>query len=203
MKRVVEKGTGNASMNKSKFVAYLFPCASEEAIPSLLAEIKKSSPKADHYPYAYAVGGKKKSSDDGEPGGTGGRPLLQLLEGECLDQAFLCVARYFGGTKLGTGNLRRCFVEAGADAIANARLGEEKERYAYSFSVSYSDYEALKRLSSRAHFVIENAVFGENVETTLSSGDKLDAVFETLRIAPAPEATRQIVIVEIPNNECH
>lgn len=197
MKRIIEKGSGQTSLNKSKFIGYLLPISGEEEVASLLQFVKKDSPKADHYPYAYAIGNRKKSSDDGEPGGTGGRPLLQLLESAGLDQAFLCVARYFGGIKLGTGNLRRCFVEAGENAIASARLGEEKKRYVYSFSVSYSDYESLKRLSSRNGFTIENAVFGEFVETKISGDGKLDSVFETLRITPVPKEQTEIVIVEI------
>lgn len=181
MKQVLEVAYGTSNLLLSRFEAMLFPLHGEEEVPSCLEAIKKAFPKADHYPYGYLLPGRSKSSDDGEPGGTAGRPLASLLESEGV-VGLLAVARYFGGTKLGTGNLRRCFVEAGKDALAHARLAEEEARYVYRLRLSYRDFETLRRVYSRLDFEIQDARYGEEVDTTLLSRGKLKERLEALGI---------------------
>ena len=197
MKRVLQKGVGSTDLNKSRFLAVLAPLSTLEEAPGLLVELKKAYPKADHYPYACRVEGKGRSSDDGEPGGSAGRPLLTLLESESIDNAFLGVARYFGGSKLGAGNLRRCFVEAGKDAIANAKFGIEEARFRYLAQATYSEYQDLERLSQRMGFQIAEKEFQDEVRLTLIAKKPLEEAFQELGLAHTLKEKEEILwIVE-------
>ena len=107
---------------KSKFIAYVFPLAQEEDFKTLLANLRKEHKKARHIVYAYRIGMKSKSCDDGEPKGTAGHPLLDFLYKKDLNNIALFVVRYFGGTKLGAGRLFRTYLQAGVDVINESEL---------------------------------------------------------------------------------
>ena len=107
---------------KSKFIAYLIPLKQEEDFKPLLANLRKEHKKARHVVYAYRVNMKSKSSDDGEPKGTAGHPLLELLYKKDINNVALLVVRYFGGTKLGASRLLRTYLQAGVDVINTSEL---------------------------------------------------------------------------------
>ena len=107
---------------KSKFIAYLLPLNNEEEFKPILANLRKEHKKARHIVYAYRVGMKSKSCDDGEPKGTAGHPLLELLYKKDINNVALLVVRYFGGTKLGAGRLLRTYLQAGIDVVNIANL---------------------------------------------------------------------------------
>ena len=109
---------------KSKFIAYLIPLNDEESFKPLLASLRKEHKKARHIVYAYRVGMKSKSCDDGEPKGTAGHPLLELLYKKDINDVALLVVRYFGGTKLGAGRLLRTYLQAGIDVVNQSELIE-------------------------------------------------------------------------------
>ena len=121
---VKENSIQQIEVMKSKFIAYLIPLNKEEDFKPLLADLRKEHKKARHIVYAYRVGMKSKSCDDGEPKGTAGHPLLELLYKKDLADSALLVVRYFGGTKLGAGRLLRTYLQAGIAAIDNASLIE-------------------------------------------------------------------------------
>jgi len=107
---------------KSKFIAYLVPLNNEEDFKPMLALLRKEHKKARHVVYAYRVNTKSKSSDDGEPKGTAGHPLLDLLYKKDLNNVALLVVRYFGGTLLGASRLLRTYLQAGVDVINASEL---------------------------------------------------------------------------------
>lgn len=107
---------------KSKFIAYLFPLEKEDDFKTMLANLRKEHKKARHIVYAYRVGMKSKSCDDGEPKGTAGHPLLELLYKKDINNVALLVVRYFGGTLLGAGRLLRTYLQAGIDAVNESEL---------------------------------------------------------------------------------
>ena len=107
---------------KSKFIAYLFPLNNEEAFKKILANLRKEHKKARHIVYAYRNNVKSKSCDDGEPKGTAGHPLLELLYKKDINNVALLVVRYFGGTLLGASRLLRTYLQAGVDAINESEL---------------------------------------------------------------------------------
>ncbi len=107
---------------KSKFIAYLLPLNKEEEFKPILANLRKEHKKARHIVYAYRVDMKSKSCDDGEPKGTAGHPLLELLYKKDINNVALLVVRYFGGTKLGAGRLLRTYLQAGIDVVNSSEL---------------------------------------------------------------------------------
>ena len=107
---------------KSKFIAYLYPLNSEESFKEILANLRKEHKKARHIVYVYRYNVKSKSCDDGEPKGTAGHPLLELLYKKDINNVALLVVRYFGGTLLGAGRLLRTYLQAGVDVVNESEL---------------------------------------------------------------------------------
>lgn len=175
----LEASNGEEKDLSSSFLATLYPLKSAESFKDLYDAFKKKNPKADHYPYAYCLNGISKSSDDGEPGGSAGRPMMSLLDEQGID-GLLIVARYFGGSKLGIPRLRRAFLASCEDAIAHARFGEYKEVYSYHVELDYSVYEVLKNNAKRHRFSIENATFDLKVRAEILSSGRLDGLGEAI-----------------------
>ena len=123
MSFTIDKETTNLiEVMKSKFIAYLIPLKNEENFKPILNNLRKEHKKARHIVYAYRVGMKSKSCDDGEPKGTAGHPLLELLYKKDLTDVALLVVRYFGGTKLGAGRLLRTYLQAGINVVDNCAM---------------------------------------------------------------------------------
>ena len=107
-KIVYEAGEGEIVEKKSRFIAHVLPVEEEEQALEKIEQIKKQYWDARHNCYAYVIGKKQelqRFSDDGEPSGTAGKPILEVLLGEEIHNALVVVTRYFGGTLLGTGGL--------------------------------------------------------------------------------------------------
>ncbi len=108
----------------SRFLTFLFHAVDEDAFRTRLEELRAEYPKARHHCWAWRIGAGSRFNDDGEPGGTAGRPMLQVLEGSGLsDVAAICI-RWFGGVKLGTGGLVRAYTAATSRAV-DAGVGRE------------------------------------------------------------------------------
>ena len=107
---------------KSKFTAFIIPCSDVEFFKTRLEEIRKANPKARHIVYAYRIGVNSKSTDDKEPKGTAGRPLLELLTKKNMNNTAIIVVRYYGGTQLGAGRLLRTYVSSAVAAINKAEI---------------------------------------------------------------------------------
>ena len=119
---ISEKSNGYVELNKSKFYSYAFPVSDVEEFKKILEAIRKENPKAKHVVYAYRIGVNSKSTDDKEPKGTAGRPLLELLTKKNLVNVALIVVRYFGGSELGASRLLRTYLASGVDAINHATI---------------------------------------------------------------------------------
>ncbi|PSC68729.1 IMPACT family member in pol 5 region [Micractinium conductrix] len=111
-------GPVETEVKKSKFIAFAWPCATAEDAAALIAGA--SEPSASHNCWAWKVGQQYRSSDDGEPGGTAGRPILSAIEGEGLDSVAVLVVRHFGGVKLGAGGLVRAYGGAARECLRGA-----------------------------------------------------------------------------------
>jgi len=115
---VIEKNYSNKiEVEKSKFFAILMPLKNADDFKQIYNEVRKEHKKAKHVVYAYKVGCKTKSSDDQEPKGTAGRPLLELILKKNVDNVVIFVARYFGGIKLGASRLLRTYLQAGIEVF--------------------------------------------------------------------------------------
>lgn len=124
MQTVKEQFIKTTEVLGSKFIAILLPLEDDANFKDIIADLKKEHKKARHICYAYRVGQKSKSNDDGEPKGTAGRPMLELLHKKELNNIALIVIRYFGGTKLGAGRLLRTYVQSGVNVMNISTLVE-------------------------------------------------------------------------------
>lgn len=192
MKSLSQKTEKELVVDKSRFVAMLFPLTQENEAKGILAKVKKEHPDARHIPYAYRYGNKTKASDDGEPSGSAGRPLLELLTKKELDQVMLVVVRYFGGIKLGAGRLLRTFALAGKDVIAAAEWSELADYHGYRLTLSYENFEILKHLARENDAYLSDIVYNDEVVSTLYSETLLASDIMT-RFAGA------VILTELPS----
>ncbi len=109
-------------IKKSRFIACVEPVSGREQALSRVTQLKAEHPDAAHVCWALLAGGQSAANDDGEPGGTAGRPMLDVLRHQDLQGVLATVVRYFGGVKLGAGGLVRAYT----DAVAQALLGADK-----------------------------------------------------------------------------
>lgn len=126
----------------SKFFGYAFPAEDEEEVKVYLEEIKKQHPKARHHCYAYRLGTDDlnfRANDDGEPSGSAGKPILNVLLSKSLRNVFVVVVRYFGGTLLGVPGLINAYKSATEEALAEAKLEEKtiNETLQLSFDIAH------------------------------------------------------------------
>ena len=123
----IKKSEENIEIIKnSKFISLIYNINNKDDIEKHLKEVKKQYPKATHYCYAYILDEDKKSSDDKEPSGTAGYPILHVLEENNLNHVLCIVIRYFGGIKLGAGGLVRAYTKSASNNIKNSILKELK-----------------------------------------------------------------------------
>ena len=162
MNVIIENSTAEIVEKKSRFIANLFYVASVEEAEGKLAEIKKKYYDAKHNCFAYVIGENAnivKSSDDGEPQGTAGHPMLDILKGNELTNCIAIVTRYFGGTLLGTGGLVRAYSDSLKAAIANAKFSEILNAYKVSFEINYDDYGKIENLVQNLNQLNKNNVY--------------------------------------------
>ena len=122
---VYEGGKGEIVEKKSRFIGEVFPVETEEEAAEILGNIKKQYWDARHHCWAYVIGEEQvqeRFSDDGEPGGTAGKPILEVIRGHGLKNVLVVVTRYFGGTLLGTGGLVRAYTQSAQAGIAASTL---------------------------------------------------------------------------------
>lgn len=133
---------------KSRFIASLFKINSAEEAEDIIKQMKKKYHDARHNCYAYSVvqddGIYTKFSDDGEPSGTAGAPMLNILTSNNISNVLVVVTRYFGGILLGTGGLVRAYTEATQSAINKTQIINQKQGVRVKIVISYSDFDKLK-----------------------------------------------------------
>lgn len=150
---------------RSRFIGLLFPVKDEEEAKEYVNQVKKKYYDARHHCYAYIIGYdamQKKSSDDGEPSGTAGKPILEILETKGLFNVLLVVVRYFGGIKLGTGGLTRAYREAARLCVEEATLSEVQSANRFEITVDYSMGATLENYFRRDDIIIEGIDYSEN-----------------------------------------
>jgi uncharacterized YigZ family protein len=136
--------------SNSRFIASAAPAATVEAARAFIADVRAEMPDASHHVYAYIIGHGATTTlsmtDDGEPPGTAGRPVMAVLRGSGLGDVVLVITRYFGGTLLGTGGLVRAYGDAAKAVLAILPRAEKIERRELSITLPYAAYEPARRL---------------------------------------------------------
>ena len=145
--KVIKNNINNKlEVNKSIFFTDLIKVYSKDEVTNELNKIKEKYKDATHYCYAYIIDDIKKSSDDGEPGGTAGVPIMETLNNKDLNYILCIVTRYFGGIKLGAGGLVRAYRKATVDAINNSELLDLIDGYEITLEISYNEQKDLEYL---------------------------------------------------------
>ena len=163
-------GEGEIVEKKSRFIATLRPIASEEEAAQFLAEIRKKYWDARHHCSAFVLGERgdlTRCSDDGEPSGTAGRPMLDVLPGEGLTGCMAVVTRYFGGTLLGTGGLVRAYGGAVREGLKNCVLLTCIEGVRLVISSDYTDLGKIQYILVEEKATQENTEYTDRVTSTV------------------------------------
>lgn len=133
-------------IKNSKFITLLYKVYSQEDIKNYLKEVKYLYPNATHYCYAYILNNEKRSSDDGEPSGTAGTPILNILESNNLNYVLSIVVRYFGGIKLGSSGLIRAYSRSIKEALKENTLTQLTEGINVNITFSWSNIKQIDYL---------------------------------------------------------
>ena len=171
-KSVKQGSEAEYTVNRSRFIGRCFPVESEEAALCLLGDIRKKHRDATHNCFAYRIGenAAARFSDDGEPGGTAGKPIMDVLTGRGLTNVLCVVTRYFGGILLGAGGLVRAYSKSAADAVTKAGMVSYLPGTILDIPMDYSRYGALEGFI-RANAEVRNVAFAQNVVVTAAVED--------------------------------
>ncbi|MFL6193753.1 MAG: IMPACT family protein [Thermoanaerobaculia bacterium] len=167
----------------SVFLAAIGPAADEAAAKAFLQSLEREFPDATHHCWAWRLGSpaRERGSDAGEPSGTAGVPILQVLRGAGLSDAVAVVVRWFGGTKLGKGGLARAYAGATREALAGLAVAERVPTVTVDVEVPYEKVGAVKRLLRPPEVELEAEEYGATARLRLSvHEERLEALREAL-----------------------
>lgn len=169
MFNTIEKNTSAEIVEKkSKFIGQLFSVETVEEAEAIIKEVNQKYFDARHHCYAFRVTTPKemisRSSDDGEPSGTAGAPMLNLLTAQNLSNLLVVVTRYFGGILLGTGGLVKAYTAATREALKKAHVVQKEWGHEVRLLVRYSDLEKMKYYMKQNKITLVDLKYEENVE---------------------------------------
>lgn len=154
-------------IRKSRFIAFAIPVADRDAAMAELRRLRGEHPAATHVCWALLAGGQSGMSDDGEPSGTAGRPILEVLRHHDLDGVLAAVVRYYGGVKLGAGGLVRAYTDAIASALLDASRIERIAQVSLNVEVSYADEAKVRRWIDAHGYALVDSAYGMLVKMTI------------------------------------
>ncbi|SFU65239.1 uncharacterized protein, YigZ family [Butyrivibrio sp. M55] len=166
-KVVTKEGTGEIVEKKSRFIGSSYIVESVEDAEKKIAEVSKKYWDARHNCYAYVIGKNSENtrcSDNGEPSGTAGKPILEVITGAGLTNTLVIVTRYFGGVLLGTGGLVRAYTQAAQAAIAASETGEMVYARQLTVEVAYNMINNVKYFLEQNKISISDPRYTENVQ---------------------------------------
>ena len=163
---LIPAGAGEAEFTekRSRFLGHVRMVENEEEARAFISEMKKKYYDARHNCWCYSIqGGPERYSDDGEPQGSAGIPMLEVLRRRGVTNAVCVVTRYFGGVLLGTGGLLRAYTRSTADALDAAGLAAVRPWAETELDCSYGQLEKLKSEAAAAGGILEDVVYGSGV----------------------------------------
>ena len=166
MKVLKQYASAEIEIKKSRFLAEAFPIKSQQEARELLKQQKTRYSDATHVVHAFSAGLGGEicgCSDDGEPAGTAGRPVLDVLKGSGCTNILITVTRWFGGTLLGTGGLVRAYGDSAKQVLAVCQMEEYISKIPFSVNTDYQFYEQIKKLLARFEAGVEKENFAENI----------------------------------------
>lgn len=199
LKIIMQEAQVEVEEKKSRFIANIFYVENIEEIGEKLRNIRKKYFDARHHCYAYRIlqkdenndGAilKEKQSDDGEPSGTAGAPMLNILQKNELINVLVIVTRYFGGTLLGTGGLVRAYSDATLRVISEVRVGKQQLGYTMKVVIEYKDLEKFKYYCRKHKISIVEIVYEKNIICTIE-------LTREEKIGLLEENQREVLILE-------
>ncbi len=170
-KTISENTSAQIVEKKSKFIANIYYVQTQEEIENILKEIRKKYYDAKHNCYAYSIltkdGLVNKMSDDGEPSGSAGAPMLNIITKNELTNILVVVTRYFGGILLGTGGLVKAYSEATISALKKAKIVNEEIGYEIEVTISYNEWEKFKYYCEKNNINIINVIYDEKIKSRI------------------------------------
>ena len=187
---IEKKISGQIKEKGSKFIGYIYPFEKETQLEEILTHLKKEHKTARHYCLAYRIGYSdtyERFKDDGEPSGTAGKPILNMIQKYCLSNVLIVVVRYFGGTLLGTGGLAKAYKDAAEEAINYSELIELHELVEAKFLCEpdemntlmnlLKDHDALiKKQDFESKYILEVSL---KIHDYLKLVEKVESFYET------------------------
>lgn len=167
IKVITSNGTGEIVEKKSRFIANVFSVNSVSEAEEKIAEISKKYWDARHNCYAYVIGDNgenTKCSDNGEPSGTAGKPILEVINGAGLTNVLIIVTRYFGGVLLGTGGLVRAYTGAAQAGIAASGVGELVYSQKLTLTVGYDKVNTIQYFLGQKEITIQDSRYTADVQ---------------------------------------
>lgn len=175
IKIVYEGGEGEIVEKKSRFIATVKPVESQEEALDFIAAMKKKYWDATHNCFAFVIGENQelqRCSDDGEPQGTAGRPMLDVLLGEGIHNGAVVVTRYFGGTLLGTGGLVRAYSRSVQEGLKNSRIVEKRQGFLLRMRTDYGGIGKIQYLLGQRNLRITDSSYTDVVEVETLVGQE-------------------------------
>ena len=164
---ITSNGTGEIVEKKSRFIGNVFSVNSVQEAEEKIAEISKKYWDARHNCYAYVIGENgenTKCSDNGEPSGTAGKPILEVINGAGITNVLIIVTRYFGGVLLGTGGLVRAYTQAAQAGIAASGVGELVYSQKLTLTVAYDKVNTIQYFLGQKSITIQDSRYAADVE---------------------------------------
>lgn len=164
---VYREGQGEITEKKSRFIATVVPVETEEEALAFIAQMKKKYWDARHNCYAYVIGSRQelqRCSDDGEPNGTAGRPMLDVLLREGIHNVAVVVTRYFGGVLLGTGGLVRAYQKAVQEGLADSTIVTKRIGMQGTITTDYNGVGKIQYILGQNQVAVADSLYQENVE---------------------------------------
>ncbi len=172
-KTVYERAEREININKSRFIGHVSPVSSEEEAQAFVEEIKKKHRTATHNVPVYLLGedhGIQKYSDDGEPSGTAGVPILNMLKNEGITDVAIVITRYFGGVKLGTGGLVRAYTQSAKEALEAAKVIEMIMYELIQVDLEYNQHGKIQHyLENNPHYFLKDTLYTDKVSLLIYS----------------------------------
>lgn len=165
-KTIHKYGEGELTINKSRFIGYSKPAETEEQALEFIEEIKSKRNDATHNVYAYVIGENsniQRFSDDGEPSGTAGIPILEVLKKEELRNTVVVVTRYFGGIKLGAGGLIRSYIKGAKVGLDDSKIVDKVLHSRIKFTIEYTLYGKVENELLANDYIVEDIIYDEAV----------------------------------------
>lgn len=187
IKTILANSSSELDVKKSKFIANIIKITDEQDAKEKLNQIRKEYSDARHNCYAYIVYDNEtktkieKSSDDREPSGTAGIPMLTLLQKNNLVNVLIVVTRYFGGILLGTGGLVRAYTDSSKQALETAKIIELQYGEILEYCIEYDEFEYFKYICEKNNIEIINTEYSNNIKAIIKLKEEDKSLYSTYK----------------------